>query len=99
MKEENITFHLIYSTFKSLDKWQRYYSFTKSVPNHRSLTLRQRGLAGNRISIEKKDGLSKKLKKKVLRIVKVPGQAVSVFLYAIALGIIFKDGQNVFRPI
>ena len=39
MKEDRITFHLIYNTFKSLDKWQRYYSFTKSVPNRRSLTL------------------------------------------------------------
>ena len=40
IKEENITFHLIYSTFKSLDKQQRYYSFTKSAPNHHSLTLK-----------------------------------------------------------
>ena len=36
-----MTFYLIYSTFTSLGKWQRYSSFTKSVPNHRSLTLRE----------------------------------------------------------
>ena len=34
-----ITFHLIYNMFISLDKLQRYSSFTKSVPNHCSLTL------------------------------------------------------------
>ena len=44
IKEENITFHLIYRTFKSLDKQQRYYSFTKSAPNHRSLTLMKKNV-------------------------------------------------------
>ena len=37
-KEEKKTFHLIYITFEYLHKQQRYYSFSKSGPNHRSLT-------------------------------------------------------------
>ena len=30
----------MYSTFKSHDKWERYYNSAKSAPNHGSLTLR-----------------------------------------------------------
>ena len=38
--EKNNTFLLRYSMCQSNDKCQRYHSFKKSAPNHRSLTLK-----------------------------------------------------------